>query len=256
MSDKLSGKFHPIPRNLKKIVIFLVSMATAAILKILLKRWISIRNIIIYLERKFRPNRRIFVLWRPFLVQNHRGHHSKPKWSPYGAACLTPCKYPFPLKSVHIWIFNDFLKFLYWWPFGKFLKQRAQLWVMIYFCVKFSSAVRFEFNIFCTLVTMATAVILNLLNPQQLPHTTVDIPTKFNDVWWKESKTIFNLPFFVSMVAVAKFVPPIPICLAYLVPLDVDVVPNKFHQLISKPQNYVYTCQTKYLESFIQFRGI
>ena len=118
------------------------------------------------------------------------------------------------------------------------------------------SAVRFELNIFCTLVTMATAVILNLLNPQQLPHTTVDIPTKFHDVWWKESKTIFNLPFFVSMVAVAKFVPPIPICLVYLVPLDVDVVPNKFHQLISKPQNYVYTCQTKFLESFIQFQAL
>jgi hypothetical protein len=30
---------------------------------------------------------------------------------------------------------------------------------------------------FCTLVTMATAAILNLLNPpQKLPHTTVDIP--------------------------------------------------------------------------------
>ena len=27
--------------------------------------------------------------------------HSKPKWSPYDAACLTPCKYPFPLKSFH-----------------------------------------------------------------------------------------------------------------------------------------------------------
>jgi hypothetical protein len=27
------------------------------------------------------------------------------------------------------------------------------------------SAVRFEFNIFCTLVTMATAAILNLFNP-------------------------------------------------------------------------------------------
>ena len=73
------------------------------------KRWISIRNIIIYLETKFRPNRRIFVFWRPFLVQN--GHHSKPKWSPYGAACLIPCKYPFPLKSVNFWIFNDFLNF-------------------------------------------------------------------------------------------------------------------------------------------------
>jgi hypothetical protein len=40
-----------------------------------------------------------------------------------------------------------------------------------------------EFNLFCTLVTMATAAILNLFNsPQQLPHTTVDIPTKFHEV--------------------------------------------------------------------------
>ena len=101
MSDKISGKIHPIPSTLSFSCFFVVSMATAAILKILLKRWISIRNIIIYLEIKYRPNRRIFVLWRPFFVQNHRGNHSKPKWSPYGAACLTPCKYPFPLKSVH-----------------------------------------------------------------------------------------------------------------------------------------------------------
>jgi hypothetical protein len=42
--------------------------------------------------------------------------------------------------------------------------------------------VRSEFNIFCTLVTMATAAILNLYNPQQLPHTTVDIPTKFHEI--------------------------------------------------------------------------
>ena len=41
-----------------------------------------------------------------------------------------------------------------------------------------------------------------------------------------------NLPFFVSMATAAKFVQPIPICLAYLVPLDVDVVPIKFHQFL------------------------
>jgi hypothetical protein len=35
------------------------------------------------------------------------------------------------------------------------------------------------FNIFCTLVTMAMAAILNFFNPQKLTHTTVDIPTKF-----------------------------------------------------------------------------
>jgi hypothetical protein len=40
---------------------------------------------------------------------------------------------------------------------------------------------------FCTLVTMAT--------PQKLPHTTVDIPTKFHEVWWKESNFFLILPF-------------------------------------------------------------
>jgi hypothetical protein len=37
------------------------------------QRWISIRNIIIYLETKFLPNRRIFVFWWPFWIQN--GHY-------------------------------------------------------------------------------------------------------------------------------------------------------------------------------------
>ena len=40
------------------------------------KRLISIRNIILYLEIKFLPNRRIFVFWWPFWIQN--GHHSNP----------------------------------------------------------------------------------------------------------------------------------------------------------------------------------
>ena len=31
--------------------------------------------------------------------------------------------------------------------------------------------------------------------PQKLPHTTVDIPTKFHEVWWKESKNVLNPPF-------------------------------------------------------------
>jgi hypothetical protein len=39
-------------------------------------------------------------------------------------------------------------------------------------------------------------------------------------------------PLFVSMATAAKFVQPIPICLAYLVPLDVVVVPIKFHQFL------------------------
>jgi hypothetical protein len=41
-----------------------------------------------------------------------------------------------------------------------------------------------------------------------------------------------NPPFFVSMANAAKFVQPIPIFFTYLVPLDVDVVPIKFHQFL------------------------
>ena len=52
-----------------------------------------------------------------------------------------------------------------------------------------------EFNIYCTLVTMATATIFIFFNPQKLPCTTVDIPTKFHEVWWKESN-FFKIPLF------------------------------------------------------------
>jgi hypothetical protein len=100
----LETKFRPNRTILYFGGHFRYKMATVAN-----QRWISIRNIIVYLETKFRPNRRIFVFWRPFWIQN--GHHSKQKWSPYGAACLTTSKYPFPLKSFHFWIFNDFLNF-------------------------------------------------------------------------------------------------------------------------------------------------
>jgi hypothetical protein len=50
-----------------------------------------------------------------------------------------------------------------------------------------------------------------LVTSQKLPHTTVDIPTKFHEVWWQESKIILNPPFFVSMANAAKLVQPIPI---------------------------------------------
>jgi hypothetical protein len=78
------------------------------------------------------------------------------------------------------------------------------------------------------------AAILNFVQPppQKLPHTTVDIPTNFHEVWWKESKFSLNPLFFVSMATAAKFVQPILIFLAYLVPLDVDVVLIKFDQFL------------------------
>jgi hypothetical protein len=40
-------------------------------------------------------------------------------------------------------------------------------------------------------------------------------------------------PFFVSMATAAKFVQPkFRFFLAYLIPLDVDIVPIKFHQFL------------------------
>ena len=89
-----------------------------------------------------------------------------------------------------------------------------------------------EFNIFCTLVTMAMADILIFFNPPNLPHTTVDIPTKFHEVWKKELKILLNPPFCLSMATEAKFVQQIPIFFTYLVPLDVDVVFIKFYQFL------------------------
>jgi len=48
----------------------------------------------------------------------------------------------------------------------------------------------------------------------------------------KGIQKLFKSPFFVSMATAAKFVQLIPILLAYLVALDVDVVPIKFHQFL------------------------
>jgi hypothetical protein len=91
------------------------------------------------------------------------------------------------------------------------------------------SAVRSEFNLFCTLVTMAMAAILNLFNHSKAATHYGGYSYK---VSWKKSEFFLNPPFFVSMATVAKFVQPIPFFLAYLVPLDVDVVPFIFHQFL------------------------
>ena len=105
---------------------------------------------------------------------------------------------------------------------------------MIYFCVKFQKNPLFGVNLtFLHLGYHGNGRHFEFCStPQKLPHTTVDIPTKLREVWWKESKNILNPPFFVSMATAAKFVQLIPIFLAYLVPLNVDVVPIKFHQFL------------------------
>ena len=153
------------------------------------------------LETKFRPNRRIFVFWRPFLVQNY--HHSKPKWWPYDAACLTPCKYPFPLKSVHFWICNDFFDFYIGGHFEmaailKILKTKSTtLSDDLFLCqVSKGSPVRFEFNIFLTLVTMVTAA-FNLFQPLKSCHTVRWIFLQSFMKFDERKPSIFLIPLFL-----------------------------------------------------------
>ena len=183
------------------------------------------------LGNQISPNSEIFVFWRSFWIQN--GRHSKPKWSQYGAAYLTPCKYPFSLKSFHFWIVNDFLKFLYWRPFWKFLKQRAQLWVMIYFCVKFQKDPQFGVNL---------TFFAPWLPWQRPPFWIYSTPQKVATHYgWYSYKASWSL-----IKEIKKKIPPFlfprqlrqnlsnrfRFFLAYLVPLDVDVVPIKIHQFL------------------------
>jgi hypothetical protein len=79
---------------------------------------------------------------------------------------------------------------------------------------------------------MATATILNLFNPHKLPHTTVDIPTKFHEFWWKESNFFLNPPFLLPWRLRQSLSNRFQFFLANLVPLDLDVVHIKFHQLL------------------------
>ena len=112
-----------------------------------------------------------------------------------------------------------------------FKKERAQLWVMIYFCVRFQKDPLYGLNL-----TFFTP----WLPWQRPPFWICSTPKRWHTLRWiflqsfmkfdERNPKQFLIPLFVSMVAVAKFVQLIPIFWAYLVPLDVDVVPNEFHQ--------------------------
>jgi hypothetical protein len=91
------------------------------------QRWILIRNMIIYLETKFRSNRRIFVFWWPFWIQN--GRLRKPMMN---------------INSQHHYLL------------GNQNSPKSED-----FCI---------WQPFCTLVTMATAAILNFSKPPKSCH--------------------------------------------------------------------------------------
>jgi hypothetical protein len=105
---------------------------------------------------------------------------------------------------------------------------------MIYICVKFQMDPLYGFRLtfFAPWLPWQRPPFWICSTAQKLPHTKVDIPTKFHEVWRKESNFFLNVPFFVSMATAATFVQVIPIFFTYLVPLDVDVVPIKFHQFL------------------------
>ena len=79
---------------------------------------------------------------------------------------------------------------------------------------------------------MATAAILKFFNPPIAATHYGGYSHKVLCSLMKGIQKKLNPPFFVSMATAAKFVQPIPIFLAYLVPLDVDVVPINFHQFL------------------------
>ena len=198
MSDKISGKFHQIPSTIAN------------------QRWISILNIIIYLETKFRPNRRIFVFgghfipWLPWQWLPFWSFSTPPKAATYYGGYSYKVDHnmaPKPWISIpNIKIYLEINFFVFWQPLwiqnghhskptmninsqhhhhlhGNQISSKSEI-----FCI---------WRPICTLVTMATATILNVFKPpQKLPPTTVDIPTKLHAAWWKESIFFFKSHLF------------------------------------------------------------
>jgi hypothetical protein len=66
------------------------------VLRIDIHRWFAMAVI---LNPKWPPKYKNPPIWTKFGFQVD--YDVAPKWSPYGAACLTSCKYPFSLKSFH-----------------------------------------------------------------------------------------------------------------------------------------------------------
>ena len=196
------------------------------------KRWrLSIRKTKIYLETKCCPNRRIFYFGSHFgfkmaAVANQYGRHMVQH-------VLLPVNIHF---HWNLFIF-EFLTIYFDFILAAILKilktNSTTLSDDLFLCqVSKGSAVRMNLTFFVPWLPWQRPPFWIFSTPEKLPHTTVDIPTKFHEVWWKESNFCLNPPFFVSMATAAKFVQPIPIFLAYLDPLDVDVVPMKFHKFV------------------------
>ena len=113
------------------------------------------------------------------------------------------------------------------------LKTKSTTWVMIYFCVKFQKDPLFGVNLkFLCLGYHGNILHFDFFNPSKAATHYGGYSCKASLSLMKGIPFFFNLSFFVSMTIAKKFVQPIPIFLAYLVPLDMDVVPIKFRQFL------------------------
>jgi hypothetical protein len=139
-------------------------------------------------EIKFRPNRKIFVFgghfvpWLPWqwphtTVDIHTKFHEA--WWKESKFFLNP-----PFFASYIWYISRRLQNGNQWNFTGMLSTMSR-------CADYFR--NFQNGCHChgndqnakklKNVTMVTAVILNLFNPQKLSHTMVDIPTMFHEVW-------------------------------------------------------------------------
>ena len=114
--------------------------------------------------------------------------------------------------------------------------------------------VKIIYTVNSKIIFMATAAILKFLTLKSLLFTFVlnwvflRFPWQRQAFWNSQaSKPFIHMPYNISI----KFYP-IPSTLNFWR----FICGNGGHSEISKPQNYVYTCQRKFLESSIQFRAL
>ena len=163
------------------------------------KPWISIPNIKIYLETKFRPNRRIFAFWQPFWIQN--GRNSKPTMD---------------INSQHHNLLGNQISpkseiFVFWRPFwipnGRHSKPTMHINSQNHNLLGNQISPKSEdfcnWRPFCTMVTMVTAAILNSFNPKSC-HTLRWI---FLQILMKGIQFFLNPPLFCFHGSCGKVCP-------------------------------------------------
>ena len=146
---------------------------------------------------KFRMNLTFFEPWLPWQRQLF--------WS---CSTLKRCQ---TLR----WIFRQ--------SFMKFDERNPIFFQIPPFFVSMATAAKFIQPIPIFFAYLVPLDVANLINT---PKPSTHYGEYSYDVSWslmKEIKTILKSPFFISMPTAAKCVLPIPIFVAYLVPLDVDV---------------------------------